>query len=183
MEHKNIQLDIVNALLKYKELHLRGIAKIINEPHANISRMTGKLVKSNILDFKIEGKNKVLRLKKGVESLNYVYMAEHFKLLKLLDKYPFLSVITESVLSKTDEGLIIIFGSFAKFNAKKDSDIDLFIETAKRKVKTEVESLNSRLSVKIGKFDKSSLLIKEIMKDHIIIRGVEYYYEKNKIFE
>ena len=177
------EFEIILALLRNKELHVRGIAKTISQPHANISRIMKRLLNKNIVDFKFEGKNKVFRLKKGIEALNYVYMAEHFKLLKLFEKYPFLSVITESIISKTSEKLIIIFGSFAKFSANKESDIDIFIETTNRKIKNEVENINSRLSVKIGKLDKNSLLIKEIIKDHVIVRGVEYYYEKNKIFD
>ena len=177
------EFEIVLSLLKHKELHVRGLAKIASMPHANISRIMKGLLAKNIVDFKFEGKNKVFRLKKGIETLNYVYMAEHFKLLKLFEKYPFLSVITESIISKTSEKLIIIFGSFAKFNANNDSDIDIFIETTNRKIKNEVENINSRLSVKIGKFDKSNLLIKEIIKDHVTVMGVEYYYEKNRIFD
>jgi len=183
MEHYKIELEIVKVLLKYKELHIRGTAKVIKQPHANVSRAMKRLLISNVVDFRLEGKNKLFRLKKGIESLNYVYMAEHFKLLKLFEEYPFLSVITESILSKTDEKLIMIFGSFAKYIAKKDSDIDVFIETNKRKVKKDIESINSRLSIKIGKFDKNNLLIKEIMKDNVIVKGVEYYYEKNKLFD
>ena len=177
------EFEIILALLKHKELHVRGLAKIASIPHASISRIMKKLLNKNIVDFKFEGKNKVFRLKKGIETLNYVYMAEHFKLLKLFEKYPFLSVIAESITSKTSEKIIIIFGSFAKFSANKDSDIDLFIESKDRGMKARLEDVNSRLSIKIGKLDKNSLLIKEIIKDHVIIKGVEYYYEKNKIFD
>jgi len=179
----NVDLEVVLALLKYKELHVRGMAKVINQPHTNIWRIMKKLLDKNAVDFRFEGKNKLFRLKKGVESLNYVYMAEHYKLLKLFEKYPSMSVITELILSKTNERLVLIFGSYAKFNAKRDSDIDLFIETRRRKVKSELENINSKLSVKIGEFNKNNLLIKEIMKDHVILRGVEYYYEKNKILD
>ena len=42
---------------------------------------------------------------------------------------------------------------------------------------------DTKLSIKIGKYDKSNLLIKEILKNHIIIIGVERYYEKNRFFE
>ena len=180
---EQIEFEIVLALLRHKELHVRGIAKTINHAHASISRAMKRLLNKGVVDYKFVGKNKLFRLKKGAEALNYAYIAEHFKLLKLFEKYPFLSVIAESVLPRTDGKLIIIFGSFAKFSAKKDSDIDIFVETENREVKTELEKINSRLSVKIGKFDKNSLLIKEIIKDHVIVKGVEYYYEKNKIFD
>ena len=79
--------------------------------------------------------------------------------------------------------MALIFGSYAKSIEKKDSDIDIYIDTEDRKLREEVNRLDSRLSVKIGKYDKSNLLIKEIEKNHIIIKGVELFYEKNKIFE
>ncbi len=180
---EQIELEIVLALLKHKELHVRRMAKVVNTPHASISRSMKGLVSKGVVDFRLEGRNKIFRLKKGIEALNYAYIAEHFKLLKLFSKYPFLSIITESILSKTREKLVIIFGSYAKFTAKKDSDIDIFIETEDREVKANTERIDSRLSVKIGKFSKNDLLIKEIAKDHAIIRGVEYYYEKNRIFD
>ncbi len=182
---EQLELEAILALLKYKELHIRGIAKIINAPHSNISRLMKRFLEKNVVDFRIEGKNKTLRFKKGIEALSYVYMAEHFKLLKLLEKYPNMSIIIDLILSKLDKKseLVLIFGSYAKFNAKNDSDIDIFIETNDTKIKTKVENINSKLSVKIGKFDKNSPLIKEIIKDHIMIKGIEYYYEKHNLFE
>ena len=95
---EQIELEIMLALLKNKGLYVRALAKITYRPHANISRAMKGLLKKNIVDFRFEGKNKVFRLKKGVEMLNYTYIAEHFKLLKLLEKYPFLSIIIESIL-------------------------------------------------------------------------------------
>jgi len=177
------ELEIILALLKYKELHLRSLAKIINEPHANVSRTAKSLVKKNILDFKLQGRNKTFKLKRSIESLNYIYISEHYKLLKLFNKYPNLSIIAESISSKVNSNLIIIFGSYAKLIAKKDSDIDIYIETTNRKVKAIAENVNYKLSVKIGEFNKSSSLIKEIIKDHILLKGIEYFYEKNTVFD
>lgn len=110
-------------------------------------------------------------------------MAEHYKLEKLIYFYPNLSIIVEDILKKAKSNLIILFGSYAKFIAKKDSDIDLFIETTRRKQKALIESINSKIRVKIGKFDKTNLLIKEIIKDHIILKGVELFYEKTGFFK
>ena len=47
----------------------------------------------------------------------------------------------------------------------------------------DLEIFDSKLSIKIGKYDKKSLLIKEIEKNHIIIKGVEEFYEKTNFFE
>ena len=72
----------------------------------------------------------------------------------------------------------MLFCSYAKGLAKKDSDIDIYIETKNRNVKKSIEDIHSKISVKIGIFDIKSLLIKEIIKDHIIIKGIEVFYEK-----
>ncbi len=178
----NLELDIIELLL-HKEAHVRGIAKSLDESHTTISRKLNNLVKENVIDFRKEGKNKIFFLKKSFVAKNYVLKAESHKLTKLLRKYPELSIIFEEILKKTDEDLIILFGSYAKGIAKKSSDIDIYIETKNRNVKKEVEAVNSRIKVKIGSFDTKSNLIKEIVKNHIIIRGAEKFYEKKQVFE
>ena len=70
-----------------------------------------------------------------------------------------------------------------KLIPKDDSDIDVFVETQRKDLKKALESINTRLSVKIGTFDMKSLLIKEIVKNHIILKGVEDYYNRIGFFE
>lgn len=178
----NLEFEIILLLLN-GENHLRGIAKQLNESHSTVLRRLTILVNENILDYKKEGRNKVFFIKKNLQAKNFVFNAERYKLLKLLKKYPELSVIIEDILKKCGERLIILFGSYAKFMAKKDSDIDVYIETRNKKVKEETELVHSRIKVKIGDFDQSSQLIKEIIKNHIVLRGVEEFYEKIKFFE
>ena len=94
-----------------------------------------------------------------------------------------MNIIIDELLKKSTEKLIILFGSYAKFVAKHDSDIDVYVKTKSRKVKEELESVHSKIRVKIGHFDRESLLIKEIIKNHIILKGAEEFYEKTKFFE
>ena len=77
-----------------------------------------------------------------------------------------------------DEKLIVLFGSYAKGLANKNSDIDIYIETKNRNVKKLVENVNSKINVKIGSFNIDSPLIKEIIKNHVIIKGIEVFYDK-----
>ena len=70
----------------------------------------------------------------------------------------------------------------AKENTKRESDIDIYIETKDEKIKEEVKKINDLINVKTGRFDTEDLLIKEIIKNHVIIRGAEEYYEKIKFF-
>jgi len=178
----NMELEIILILLK-GENHLRGIAKQLEESHSTISRKLRKLPEENAVDYKVEGKNKVFFIKKNFQAKNYVFSAERYKLSKLLKEYPRLSMIIDNILKKCSERMIILFGSYANFNAMKDSDIDIFIETKDRMVKREIELINSKISVNIGSFDQKSPLVKEIIKNHVILRGEEEFYDKIKFFE
>jgi len=179
MVHKrnNLEMDIINLLLK-SDNHVRGIAKKLNESHSTVLRMLNNLKNENAIDFRNEGKNKIFFLKNNIVSRAYIMKAELYKLTRLLLLYPELSVVFEEVLKKTNEKLIILFGSYAKGLAKKDSDIDIYIETKKRSVKKEVEDIHSKINVKIGVFDVKSPLIKEIINEHVILRGFEEFYDK-----
>lgn len=178
----NIELEIILLLIK-REKHVRGVAKDLQESHSTILRKLNKLAKEYVVDSKKEGRNKVFFLKKNLLTKNHILRAELHKFSTLLNEYPDLMVIIEEILKKIDEKLIVIFGSYAKFNAKKDSDIDLYIETKNKKLKKIVEDINSKIKVKIGPFDLKSSLIKEIIKNHVIIKGLEEFYEKEQFFE
>lgn len=173
----NVEMDIVELLLR-ADNHIRGIAKKLGESHSTILRKLNNLKKENVIDSRKEGKNKIFFLKKNLVSKTYILQAELYKLTKLLRYNPELSIIFEEILKKTDEKLIVLFGSYAKGLAKKDSDIDIYIETKSRSVKKTVEDIHSKINVKIGTFDIRSPLIKEIIKDHIILRGIEVFYGK-----
>ena len=119
----NVKLEIIQLLLK-QECHVRGLAKSLDESHSTILRKLNKLVEQNVVDYKKEGKNKVFFLKKNMLSRNHILQAEVHKLNSLLNKYPELMIILEQISKKVDEKLIIVFGSYAKFRARNDSDID-----------------------------------------------------------
>jgi len=178
----NLEMEIILVLIR-ENTYLRNIAKLLNESHSTVLRRLNTLVKENVLDYKLEGRNKVFFIKNNLQAKNYVFNAERYKLIKLLKKYPELSIIIEDVLKKSKENLVILFGSYAKFKAKKRSDIDIYIETRERKAKEKIEEINSKISVKIGLFERKSLLIKEIIKHHIVLKGVELFYEKTEFFE
>tara|TARA_Y100000310_G_scaffold338140_1_gene426987 strand:- start:2657 stop:3208 length:552 start_codon:yes stop_codon:yes gene_type:complete len=173
----NMELGIVGLLLK-ADNHVRGIAKKLDESHSTVLRKLNSLTKENVVDSRREGKNKIFFLKDNFFSRSYILQAELHKLAKLLRRHPELGVIFEEILKKTDEGLIVLFGSYAKGLAKKGSDIDIYIETKSRNIKKIIEGIHSKINVKIGTFDVKSPLIKEIIKDHVIIRGIEVFYEK-----
>ena len=178
----NLELEIILTLLREK-LHLREIARTLNESHSTILRKINELVKDNILDYKREGRNKIFFIKDNLKAKNFIYSAEIYKLNKLLKKHPQLSIIFEDIKKNFSNGMIILFGSYAKGIPKIDSDIDIYLETNDNKAKNKIKEINSKLSVKTGDFDTNALLIKEIIKNHIIIKGLEEFYERVEFFK
>jgi len=181
MEQKDYKLEIANLLLR-KNYHVRGLAKELGLNHMTISRKIRELYKENAVDFRQEGKNKTFFLKKTIEAKILAFSAEQYKLHKALGKYPQLRRIIEKMQEDRRIKLAILFGSYAKGLAKKDSDIDVYVETENYSIKKELGLIDSKLSIKIGKYDRESNLMKEIEKDHVIIKGVEEYYDRNKVF-
>jgi predicted nucleotidyltransferase len=178
----NIELEIILVLLRGKS-HLREISRDTKRSPATIFRKLNEMAKNNIVDYKSEGKNNVYFIKNNLLAKKVVYEAENYKLIKLLHKYPDLSVILNEVLTKEKSDIIILFGSYANFTTNKESDIDIYIETNNVKVKNEMKNIHSKINTKIGDFDINSPLIKEIVKNHIILRGTEKYYEKSKVLQ
>ena len=167
MEHILYRYEVILNLIN-KNNHLRQIAKEIGINHMTIKRILDNLIKENILDIQQQGRNNIYSIKKTLEAQNMVYMAENYKFNKLIKKHPGLKQDL-NLLKKINSKLIIIFGSYANFKETKDSDIDIFIETENNDIKKQTEQINRKFSVKIGKYKRDNLLIKEIEKSHIEI--------------
>lgn len=181
MSQKDYSVAIVENLLR-KPNHIRGVAKELGTNQTTVARKMKQLYDGNIVDFRHEGRNKVFALKGTLEAKQQACIAELHKAVESVKKYPRLRVVFEKIRSNSRISLAVLFGSYAKGIAGKDSDIDIYIDTDDRSIKKDVELVDSRISVKIGKYDRNSLLIKEIGKNHVIIKGVEEYYEKSGFF-
>jgi len=178
----NHNYELILLLLK-KEMHGRELSKELHTSLTRVQNILNELRNCNVIDYRTEGRNHVFFIKKNLVSKAFVFSAENYKLAKLLRKYTFLEPLFKDLTEKHPKKMIVLFGSYAKFIPKTESDIDLFIETNDKKVKENAELLNNLLSVKIGEFNPNDLLIKEIIKNHVIIQGQEEFYEKRGFFK
>lgn len=181
MSQINYNMEIVRKLLKSK-IHIRGLAKELNTNAMMISRKLKDLFKGNIVDFAAEGKNKIFFLKDTIEAKSSMLMAENYALLRTLNQYPGLRGIIEKIQNDKRVKVAVLFGSYAKGTAKKDSDIDVYIKSSDLSLKRELSLIDSKLSIKIGNLNKDNYLVKEIKKNHVIIKGAGEYYEKTGFF-
>ena len=178
----NYEYEVLLLLLK-KEMHGRELAKELKTSLTRVQAILNELRELNVLDYKAEGRNHVYFIKRGMVAKSYVLNAENYKLAKLLRKYTFLEPLFKDVADKCHDKMIVLFGSYAKLNPKDDSDIDIYIDTTDKTIKMAVNNINEKISAKIGGFNKEDLLIQEIIKNHIIIRGGETFYEKLGFFK
>jgi predicted nucleotidyltransferase len=169
-------------LLAQEDLHVRGLAGRLGTNHTTVLRRLQDLVRENAVDKRTEGKNTVYFVKRSVEGRNRMMMAEYCRLSRVLKRYPYLRAPVKMLLTLKDVHLALIFGSHAKGTATSRSDIDVFIETKDRTLKQELEKKFPRLSVKIGDFDPASPLVREMIKGHVIVKGVERYYDATGFF-
>ncbi|NYT13649.1 MAG: hypothetical protein GKC01_03950 [Candidatus Methanofastidiosa archaeon] len=175
------EYEIVLTLLK-EESHIREIARKLKTNQTLVKRRLDELYKENLVDYRVEGKNYTYFIKKSLEARSLVIMAESYNLMLFLKKYPKLKSIIKKIVDKENIDMAILFGSYAKGTPSESSDIDIYIETEDYNIKKEIESIDSRLSVKIGKYDRENLLIQEIEANHVIIKGIERFYDKNRFF-
>jgi len=179
MEQKYYIYDMVEQLYNSPE-HIRSLARKLNTNQMTVLRKLKELERINVVDFRQQGRNKVYFLKQTLEADELILMTEHYKLLHIIKKYPLLRRIFSQIRADKRVKLAVLFGSYAKDIPRKDSDIDIYIDTLSQKIKKEVEDIDTRINVKIGKFSWNSLLIREIDKAHVIIKGFERYHEHRK---
>lgn len=178
---RNKELDVV-ALYSGNygaRFYLRQISKLAKLPVKTCQNVLANLEKERVLKSKLEGKNKYFSLNlDNIQTKSYLLKAEIHKNDMFLEKYPEFKTFLKSINSNA---IIIVFGSFAKFKADKNSDLDLFIILDK-----EEELLFHLLPYKIHKnslseksFRKAAsekeTLVKEIEEHHIILNNQSSY--------
>lgn len=178
----NYKYETLLLLLK-KEMHQRELSKELKTSLTRVQSILKDLRDINAVDYKESGKNHIYFIKKNIISKSLILNAENYKLMRLLRKYPYLESIFREIIKIYPKEIIILFGSYAKGREKKDSDIDIYINTTNHKIKEEIQKIYDALSIKIGKFNPEDLLIKEIIKNHIIIKGGEKFYENIKFLD
>jgi predicted nucleotidyltransferase len=178
----NYEYEVILSLLK-EEKHGRALAKELKTSLTRIQRILLDMRNNNVIDYREIGKNHIYFIKKNLVAKSFVLNAEKYKFIKLLSKHSFLEPLFRDLIEKSKAKLIILFGSYAKGIAHKNSDIDIYIETTNEQIKKDIEKISDLINVKIGRFNKGDLLIKEIIKNHVLIKGLEDYYEKLEFFK
>ena len=176
---RNNELQILLLFLSgyTKEFYLREISKKAGIPLKTTQTAVSFLEKENILKIKRDGKNKYFSLNlENIETKLFLEHAELYKTQLFLQKYTLFKTFLKNF--KT-ESIIVLFGSFAKGTAGKESDADIFIISDK-----EEELPLHLLPYKVhkihmtkGSYKKAmeEALIKEIEENHILLNNHSAY--------
>jgi predicted nucleotidyltransferase len=189
MEKYNINQTTLKILGLYsndysKYLHLREIARETRVDVKAVQLQLKRLEHANILSSVMKGRNKEYRLNiSNSIAKYYMIMAETFASISYLRRNFLVKKIIDEIGNKID-GTIILFGSFVKGHATKESDVDLFVITENkpnRLVAAEAGDLVGRtVSVKstnrkqfMKGLEEKDPLINEIISNHITLKGVD----------
>jgi predicted nucleotidyltransferase len=162
-------------------IHLRGIVKGLSLPYGTVQGIINKNL--NLFETKVIGKNKYFSLKKN---LNYRYLIQEIEIGKtknFIEKHKFYEKFFIELINLKLP--IIIFGSYAKSLEDENSDLDLLIFTENKNIKLPDYIFPNEIhSVKINPKNiddfKKEVLYKEILENHIIIYGFDYFL--NEVF-
>lgn len=179
--NRNNELEIISLFRgNYKDrFYLREISKLSKLPLKTCQNTLLNLEKVKILKSKIEGKNKYFSLNlENIKTKFYLQQAEIYQADLFIEKHPQFKMFLKSLKTTSP---IIVFGSFAKFTADKNSDLDLLI-ISEEELKLSFHLLPFKPH-KINVSEKTFLkalkeqedLIKEIEENHIILNNHSFY--------
>jgi len=187
------KLKIIEELEKNnKGVHLRKLSRLVNSGLPNVKRFLGILEKEKVVKKEREANLLKFSLKEGEKTLAYLKQMHTERSLLLPGRVrialnDFISEIKGKPL------IALIFGSYAKRNSTKNSDIDILLVFQKIEDGKDIENTAKRISmrtntkispvyVNYSNFEKNFLdkehdFSREIRQDVILILGVENYYK------
>lgn len=176
----NNKLKVLNEFSRdyNKKIYGRELAIKLKMNQKTASNIMIKLEKENILKFSQEGRNKYYYLNKFNKEIKEILkISEINRKIKFLEKYKKIKDLFYKIEERSF-GIVVVFGSYAKETSTEKSDLDLF---AIGKISS-LEDLEELYNIKINvveleksKFNKEDAIIKEIINNHIILKGVETF--------
>ena len=168
----------------YKQFYLREISKLAKIPVKTTQGALATLEKKCVLKSSLRGKNKYFRLNIGnIQTKLYLMQVEVFKAVLFIDKYPLFKMFLKEVKTRS---AIVVFGSFAKFAADKESDLDLLIVLKEGEEQRplpfhllpyKVHEISLAEPSFMKSLEKQETLIKEIEENHVVLNGHSFYVD------
>src|SRR3989344_2729345 len=182
-----VHLKILSLYTKgyNKNYYIREIQKMLQISTRTALLTLEDLEKRTILTSTRRGKIKIYQIKPDITTREYFNLAETYKKINFLQQHLTIKTIIENIEAYI-QGIALIFGSYAKGIEKKDSDLDLFIVGTcnTEKINEIADTYGIKISTKqyptkiFEKNLKEDILIKEVVENHIIIKGTEDFLNR-----
>ena len=177
------QIQVFEEFLRDFNLKLTGsfIAKKKKLNQKTVSNYLNQLEKENILKSKMQGKNKLYSLNLNNKEIlkNFIIAIEHLRTINFYKKHLLIKEISEKI-QPLIKGTVIIFGSYVKNTQKQNSDLDILIigKCNEKEINKISKIYKIRINPKIYPKLEKDILIKEVIKNHIIIKNTEQFIEE-----
>ncbi|MCG2724387.1 nucleotidyltransferase domain-containing protein [archaeon] len=190
-----LELRIIDLLARNteKSITINEIARSLDEHYSLVYRVVDKLATEGTIIKNRVGKADICSLNPENEktaallSMAEIEKREEFysanKELKLM-----LKDFLESLDMKFGDSAVVLFGSYAKGTAIKESDVDILLinkgnvnaEKATREIYAKYGKEISAIVITPSDFKKqiNSAIIKEIIKNHYVLHGAEYFVKQ-----
>lgn len=186
-------LEVLEKIYLNPGIHLREIARKVKLGIPAVKNHLDKFLKEKIITKRREGKNVKFFINfKNKKIISYLTQVEFYR----LEKLPrFVSNVAFDLLSmlETKPLIVLIFGSYAKGDYTKESDLDVLLvfntisDKVRKEIETKVKIVNSRYSVRVRPiyiswkefarnfFDEKNDFMKEVKENKIIVSGIEHW--------
>ena len=189
METKLKMIEILEQ--QDKGVHLRELSRMLKSGLPNVVRYIKILEKENVIEKKKYANTLNIKLKESVKTIAYLKQVNTERFIALprnvqMAIKDFLDEIEVKPL------ISVIFGSYAKNNYTKESDLDLLLVYQKVENEKSIENISKRISMrtntkispiylKYKDFKRNFLskkhdFSKEAVKNAIVLSGAEIYY-------
>ena len=189
LPNSDTKLRILKIIYKQHGINFSELVKKSKTSPNIVLKYVNELVKTNVLKEKRLGGTKKTHIRLfqsnfiglGIDIFSFVEISEKEKFLNKYNKLkPIISQLEELLLSEKIK-FCLIYGSFARFVADKESDLDLWIvgdidEKTKNRIREIFSTLDREYNMTI-ETEKQFLkklndpIHQNIVKDHIIIYG------------
>jgi predicted nucleotidyltransferase len=168
-----------------REYYIREVKRILKISPRTAQLILEDLEGKGVLESKTRGKIKIYRINPSDLTLRYLAFVEQYKTIAFLEKRLMIKEIIEKITPYIN-GIGIIFGSYAKGLEKRGSDLDIFVAGSYNQ--EEIEKVSRNLGIEISvkcypikTFEKNldnDILLKEILKNHIIFINAEQFIKE-----
>ena len=165
-----------------REYYIREVEKLLKISPRTAQLILEDLEDKGIIESKTKGKIKTFKLNSSEFTQRYLAFVEQYKAIAFLEKKLLIKEIIEKITPHI-KGTGIIFGSYVKGLEKEGSDLDIFITGSYNndEIKRVSKNLGIEISIKcypLKTFEKNrtkDILLKEVLKNHIVFLNVEQF--------